>query len=155
MSYEITVRRLEPQAVMSVRGKTRFARLAQTIGEFLTEVWNHVQESGGTSAGPPFTRYHAVIGEEIDLEAGLPVAAPVGEGGRIRAGQLPGGEAVSTVHVGPYELLPQAGAALDEWVERNRREAAGPNWELYWTDPGAEPDPLRWKTEVVKPLRAP
>jgi effector-binding domain-containing protein len=72
--------------------------------------------------------------------------------GRIKSGTLPGGEVVSTVHVGAYDHLPDAGAALAAWAEAHGRAATGPNWELYVTDPGVEPDPTQWKTEVIKPL---
>jgi hypothetical protein len=39
-----------------------------------------------------------------------------------------------TMHIGPYEQLPAAGVALDTWVRQHGRTAAGPNWEVYWTE---------------------
>ena len=45
-----------------------------------------------------------------------------------------------------------ASEALDRWCAEHGRRAAGPNWEVYWTDPGREPDPAKWRTEVLKPL---
>ncbi len=27
-------------------------------------------------------------------------------------------------------------------------------WEVYWTDPGIESDPRKWRTQLVRPLRA-
>lgn len=30
---------------------------------------------------------------------------------------------------------------------------AGPHWEVYYTDPNVQPDPTRWRTDVVQPYR--
>jgi effector-binding domain-containing protein len=46
-----------------------------------------------------------------------------------------------------------AHAALMTWLEENGKAQAGPIWEVYWTDPGQEPDPSRWKTELILPIR--
>lgn len=32
-------------------------------------------------------------------------------------------------------------------------EAAGAPWEVYVTDPGAEPDQSKWRTDIFFPLR--
>ena len=149
---EYTIRTLAPQPTMSIRGWTTAAELSQTIGQRLPAVWRYVRGVGGIIAGPPFTRYHAIDGERVDLEAGLPVRSALPARGEIKPGELPGGEAAVATHVGPYEGLPATGAALAKWVEARGRRAAGPNWELYITDPGMEPNPAKWRTEILKPL---
>lgn len=78
---------------------------------------------------------------------------PIAGAGAIEVGELPGGEVMSTFHLGPYSGLPQAAAALHAWAAKHDREAAGPEWYSYWTDPGAEPDTAKWKTEVILPLK--
>ena len=30
---------------------------------------------------------------------------------------------------------------------------SGP-WEVYFTDPASEPDPVTWRTEIIQPYRA-
>ena len=152
MSYEVRLKNMAAQPTLSIRGVTTFPALSQTIGEFLSEVWNHLEAMGTAPAGPPFTRYHGVDARGIDLEAGLPLLAPAADDGRIRAGELPGGEVISTDHIGPYDNLPDAGEALNAWLGANGRHAAGPNWEVYWTDPGSTRNSAEWRTEVLKPL---
>jgi effector-binding domain-containing protein len=149
---DYAIRTLTPQPIMSIRGWTTAAELSKSIGERLPAVWRYVREVGGMIAGPPFTRYHAIEGERVDLEAGLPVRSGLPARGEIRPGELPGGEVAVATHVGPYEGLPATGAALAKWVAARGRTAAGPNWEVYVTDPGTEPNPANWRTEILKPL---
>jgi effector-binding domain-containing protein len=152
MAEDYSIRTLIPQPVMSIRGWTTVADLSKAIGERLPAVWRYVREGGGMIAGPPFTRYHSIERERVDLEAGLPVRSALPAKGEIRPGELPGGDAAVATHVGPYEGLPATGAALAKWVEGRGRIAAGPSWELYVTDPGMDPNPATWRTEIVKPL---
>jgi effector-binding domain-containing protein len=74
--------------------------------------------------------------------------------GRIISGTLPGGPVATTVHLGPYDKLPDAHDALHIWLEEHHKHSAGPQWELYWTDPGLEPDPNKWKTELMWPIES-
>jgi effector-binding domain-containing protein len=152
MAEDYTIRTLTPQPVMSIRGWTTAADLSKAIGERLPAVWRYVREGGGMIAGAPFTRYHAIEGERVDLEAGLPVRAALPPKGDIKPGELPGGDVAVATHVGPYEGLPTTGDALAKWVAARGRTANGPNWEVYVTDPGMEPDPAKWRTEIMKPL---
>lgn len=153
MSYEFAIRKVPPQPTMSIRGETTLAELRGTVGEYVSEVWRCVQRQGGKPTGPPFTRYHAVDGQRIEVEAGFPVRAAMAGEGRVRPRELPGGEVAVMTYVGPYEGLVMAGEALAGWTRAQGREAAGPNWEVYVTAPGDEPDPARWRTEIVKPLK--
>ncbi len=73
LEYEFTLKELKPQPVMSIRGRTTVSGIPATIGEFLPEVRQYVQNAGGQFAGPSFTRYHNISGNEVELEAGLPV----------------------------------------------------------------------------------
>lgn len=153
MSYECRLEQVEPQSTLSIRGRSSVADLPRTFGEYMQEVWTHLQKLGQRPAGPPYSRYHSLDDlEAIDLEVGFTVAPGTPGAGRVQVGTLPWGEVVATDHYGPYEQLPKAGEALDQWLAAKGRRAAGPNWEYYWTDPGAESDTTKWHTEVVKPL---
>src|SRR5258706_4209376 len=133
MSYQCAVRSVRAQPTLSITGRMRIANLSAAIGEFLPEVWQYVTVQGAKPAGPPFTRYHEIGPEEVVLEAGLPVPPGIQGSGRIKAGALPEGEVVSTIHLGPYHSLPEAGAALAARAEVHRRPAGRPNPELYLT----------------------
>ncbi len=153
MSYQVEIRTVPEQNVLSIRTQCHVAELGAILAEILPEVWRYVRKNGVNPSGPPFTRYHGFSEDRVDIEGGLPVPTAVPGEGRIVAGVLPGGEVATTIHMGPYDRLPHAHDALHEWITANKKVSAGAQWEVYWTDPGHEPDPGKWKTELVWPIK--
>jgi len=153
VAYDIELKDLEPQAMVSIRTRCHAAEIGATLGELLPEVWAYLRKQGVYPSGPPFTRYHGFEDNQVDLEGGMPVSDPMPGEGRIVAGELPGGSVLSTIHMGPYEKLPEAHDALHVWIRENNMETAGPQWEFYWTDPGQEPNPKKRKTELIWPVK--
>ena len=39
------------------------------------------------------------------------------------------------------------------WVGKNGLTPRGGTWEVYWTDPGLEPDAAKWRTQLFVPVR--
>ena len=103
--------------------------------------------------GPPFTRYHSIDGDTVDIEAGFPVKKAIKDSGRIKASELPAGEVAVTWHFGPYEELEKSHALLEKWMKSQSLESGGGMWEIYWTDPGIEPDPKKWRTQLIWPIK--
>jgi effector-binding domain-containing protein len=115
---------------------------------------------GVAPAGPPFIRYHVIdMSAELQVEFGVPVAAPVEGDGQVQPGTGPAGRYLVLRHTGPYDQLIGANAALQSYAgEHGIRFAvsdasAGQAWagrfEHYLTDPAAEPDAARWQTDVA------
>jgi effector-binding domain-containing protein len=152
MSYKIEVKELNPQPMVSVRTKCRVAEIGPVLKKILLEAFHYLDKRGVKASGPPFTRYHSYDGTNCEIEAGFPVAEAQQGEGRIEAGELPGGAVASTVHVGPYEMLPDAHDAIDAWMSENGKKSRGPQWERYLTDPGGEPDPWKRETELLWPI---
>lgn len=149
----------EPQPVLSISATVAVARLAQAQGERISELSRFLRARGLAPVGAPFVRYH-VFGEmETDVELGVPVAAGASGQGRIEAGALPGGAAITTWHLGAHDRLGEAYERLNAWLEASGREAAGPAWEVYWwidvseaPDSSSWPAPTDWRTELVWPI---
>ena len=102
-----------PQPVLSIRATVRIDELAERHGESLRELWRSMQTRGVMVAGPPFVRYHTFGPTETDVEVGIPVADAVSGEGRLAAGELPGGAAISTWHIGSPDRLGEAYGRLE------------------------------------------
>jgi effector-binding domain-containing protein len=153
MSYEIIVKEVDAQPIVSIRTKCHAAVIGSTLAEILPEVFRYLRENGVWPSGPPFTRYHGFDETEVDIEGGMPVSSPLVGTGRIAVGELPGGKVATTIHTGPYEKLPEAHDALHTWMREQNVESAGAQWECYVTDPGEEPNPYKRRTELVWPIK--
>jgi len=158
MTYPVTKKTLAPQPVLIVRRRIPRSSIAATIGEVLPHVFLYAQRNGIALAGLPFTRYAEMGHGLITIEPGMRVAGQTssqsaGEG-EVIADVLPGGPAATTMHVGPYEQLSDAYAAIEQWIEAEGLAKSGAPWESYINDPGEFPDPKDWKTEVFWPLKS-
>lgn len=156
MPYSVTRKELAPQPVLIVRRRVRRTDIARTLAEQLGRIFQYLHSSGAVIAGQPFTRYLEWGPGVLTLEIGLPIAHPLKEGsaqtGDIRADTLPGGPVAATTHMGAYEKLNDAHAAVQVWMEENNLRAAGAPWEVYVSDPADVPDPANWRTDIFWPL---
>ena len=150
---EFRTTQLAAQPILGIRETTTLDQLAQRMGPLFGEVHGYLKQHGQAPAGMPLARYHSMDGNTVDLECALPVAAPLAGTDRIRACELPAGRAATVTHRGPYDELSRTWAALTEWMKEQGLEAAGAPWEVYVTDPGAEPDRSKWRTDVFFPVR--
>ncbi|CAN5740819.1 GyrI-like domain-containing protein [soil metagenome] len=142
---------LRTQNTASVRETIRQDDLTDALGRMYQQVGAALARQGVAATGPRFARYHS-FAETVDLEAGMHVSAPIRPDGQVQPSMLPAGPAARTVHIGSYETLQTSYAALAAWQERAGRTQNGGPWEVYLTDPSTEPDPARWRTEILWPL---
>jgi AraC-like DNA-binding protein/effector-binding domain-containing protein len=166
MLYTVTKTQLAAQPVIVGRRRVRRSEIAATIGQVLPLVFHFAQQHGIALTGLPLTRYLEVGPGLLTIEPGMRVAnsdqkplaldpswlVATGEV-EVRIDTLPVGPAAFTLHTGPYDQLPDAYAAMQEWIEKQGLMPAGPPWESYVTDPAESPDPEDWKTELFWPLR--
>ena len=153
MSREFETKQVEAKPIVGIRTTTTMEKITEVMGPLFGEVHGYMQQSGREPAGMPFTIYYAMDGNTLDLECGMPVASPMDGGGRVKAGELPEGKVATVTHMGPYDELPQTWAALMEWMGAQGLQPAGAPWEVYVTDPGAEPDQSKWRTDIFFPVR--
>jgi effector-binding domain-containing protein len=160
-AYEISAetRTEQPAAVRSAT--LSIADLQAWIGPTYDMVARFLIAHGSYPTGRPFARYHQVGEARFRVEAGFPVPAPIdgdgidGEGidgdGEVQPLTLPGGRVATTVHVGPYDAMEPAYRSVAGWITAHHGTADGDPWEVYASDPGAEPDPAKWRTQIVQP----
>lgn len=154
---EIVTRAEQPY--VAIRARVRLAELGG-LGARLAEVFAWLGTHGLEPAGAPFFKYNLIdMDRELEVEAGVPVAAAPDGDEHVVAGVLPAGRYATAVHVGhPSELTEATGALLD-WAARQglRWDVApadgGERWgcrlEIYLTDPSQEPDMSKWETQLA------
>lgn len=107
LMLEVKETRLVAQPTVVIRAKVHPDQLGSVMSKLFPVVMAFVQDSGAEPAGPPFSRYLCVNGndEEWDIACGIPVSRPLTGAGQVEASELPGGAVVTTVHRGRYETL--------------------------------------------------
>ena len=149
---EVSVVEREPRHAAVVHMEGTMADLPGFFDRAFATVMDAVQSAGLEVTGAPFGHYPRPPGETVEVNAGIPVAEAFTATGEVRALELPGGPAAVTMHVGPYDTLAQTYQELMGWLTTEGRTPAGPMWEHYLSDPTVEPDPSKWRTEIVCPL---
>jgi len=153
MKREFRKTQLEAQSILGIRTTTGMDKIAQIMGPLFGEVYAYIQQCGQQPVGMPFSIYHSMEGDAVELECGMPVGSQMDGAARVESGELPCGTMATVTHTGPYEGLPNTWAALTEWISSQGLEAAGAPWEVYVTDPGAEADQSKWRTDIFFPVR--
>jgi effector-binding domain-containing protein len=134
--------------------------VSAAVDQAFPELFGWLAGTGTAPAGPPFIRFLVIDMEALlQLELGVPVAGPMRESGRIRPGVLPAGRYAVLRHIGNYDGLIDANAALQRWAHDHGLDfdvtdtpegsAWGSRLEEYITDPSKEPDPAKWETDVA------
>jgi effector-binding domain-containing protein len=149
--FHIVIKKVKPQKVLSIRrvlaSYSRISELFNAIGPYLGQVHAPVK-------GAPFAIYHDHEFKEgdVDVELAFPLWKDVKATGEFKSYELPGYDVVATlVYKGPFEGISEPYNALMKWVEANGYHIAGPNREVYMSDP-AKTKPEDYVTEIQMPV---
>src|SRR5271156_2762470 len=149
---EITERAGQPY--VAVRAQVTMQTIS-AIADRIPEVFGWLAAHGVAPAGPPFLKYNVIdMARQLEIEAGVPVAAAVDGGGSVLSGALPAGRYATVTYVGPPAKLVDATAELLAWASREglvfdvAQTGEGERWgarlEIFLTDPASEPDMDKW-----------
>ncbi len=158
---KIDSRKEQPYA--SIRTQATIPELdTGIIPQLHGEVMGWLRQQGLSSSGAPFLRYNVInMMDKLDLEMAWPTERVLKGNDRITTGVLPAGEYASVLYTGPYEGpgLMDANRVLIEWGRdkgikwdggtSDMGDTFAARFETYFTDPGVEPDPTKWETEVA------
>jgi len=147
------------QAYVALRARVPMSGIA-AFAVRTGEVFSWLGDRGLAPAGPPFLKFNVIdMVRELEMENGVPVAAPVNGDDLVVAGVLPAGRYATVTHTGhPSELVEVTGALLDWGAEQGLTWDMSPSengdrWgarlEFYLTDPAEEPDMSKWQTQLA------
>lgn len=144
-------RTIEAHPTAAIRATCTPARIGETLSELYPEIAAVLSDRDIAPTAPPYARYHSFTDEGVDIEAGIEVAAPFEDAGRVRGSELPGGRMAVFLHTGPYDQLGETYAEINAWVESSDEQALPGSWELYVDDPSTTA-PAQLRTEIFVPL---
>lgn len=128
--------------------------MSMQMGKSFGELFGALQKAKVEMRGAPFCLYprwdeETRIGEMV---CALPVPANAKLPAKYTIQETIGGKAVKTIHMGDYHKLNETHDQLDKYIAFKKLQINGAPWEVYVTDPGAEPDTAKWVTEVYYPV---
>lgn len=156
MDYDVIVKEVAPEHSASVRGTYAIAHIAETMPKEFGRVMAALTAEGVQPSGGAVAIYHGWTEETVDVEIAFTIRGVFfpqdAKRGSVKASRVPGGKVAFTVHVGPYDQIAAAYAAIQAYARANSLKLADKMWERYLTDPAVEPDLAKHVTEVYWPL---
>ncbi|HYP55304.1 MAG TPA: MerR family transcriptional regulator [Solirubrobacterales bacterium] len=146
--YEVEATTEPERLLVALEGRVEAERLPDDVASLHRSLRREVAEQGWKVGDPTFGLYpldlpdasHAVVALPVEADAGVPSE---------RLLELPGGAALTTLHVGAYEELPLAYAAIFSHAADLELQPAAPVREQYLSDPDAvRPDELATRLTV-------
>lgn len=134
-SYEVRLKKLEPQWVAAVRGvATGYLESEPVFDRLFDQVYRYAAQHGVGCLGPGMALYYDSQGssDQILIEAACPLPGPLPPASQVSVYRLPAVDrAACVVHHGPFASLDQAYAALITWIQSQDYRISGPTRELY------------------------
>jgi effector-binding domain-containing protein len=126
--------------------------ISEQMGKMYSELMKVLQKANIPLKGHPFCIYPSYNEESIEMICALPVDQNVKLPAAYKIQRLDKVKAVKGIHVGNYSSLETSHNQLMKYLEFKNRDLIGAPWEVYITDPSAEPDPSKWITEIYYPI---
>jgi effector-binding domain-containing protein len=152
LDYLVATHHVEPQPIVSIRGRRPADDVPAFIQGAFKDLFGRLRLLAVVPAGPPFVIYHEFAVDGIDAEVSVPIDRPISAAGRMVSRILPAMTVAGTVHLGSYEALSAAYAAVSGWIRDHGSEAAGPMQERYLNGPGDDVAASAYRTEVEIPV---
>lgn len=146
--YEVTIKRVEPRFVASVRDTLSSYADAD---ELFDELLSHFNQRGAPLERAAIWHTCANQRRSIDCEAIFFLREPARARGRAQVYELPGASVACVIHQGSDESCERAYIAARSWIKSHGYAVAGPNRELYWQGDVAQ-DGDSGVTEIQFPI---
>lgn len=146
------------QPYVAIRQRVRIP-FGEVVGPVMGELFEAINVKGIQPVGPVFFKYNIVAMPDLEMDFGVPVAAPVVAEGRLVSGTLSAGRYAELTYWGHYDNLTDVNAVLIGWArqrgivldatEAPHGEHFAARLEIYHNGPDEEPDPDKWKTTLI------
>lgn len=150
MTWQIELKPQAFQPTLSIRFRTKAENLPNQIGECYRQIAAYLEEIGEKIAGVPFTAYHNMDMQDLDVEIGFPVEKPLPGQGDILSGGIPEGWIVTSMFKGHYSGMEPMYKAMFQWIAEHDCIPTGVCYEYYYNSPMEVPESeLLTRVDVV------
>lgn len=148
--FEISLQEKKAQPVIFMRTKIQIDMLPKLLEETSAKIKRYLKESGVTASDVLYTRYHdGLLGNDVDVEIGMPVSKEVQGIGELRSSVLPAGKYVYATYKGDPDELEKAYDGILKWIDEADLKPAGAYFEYYY---GEEGDSEEFRAKIVVPV---
>lgn len=152
MIFKIELHEQSAQPVLSIRMQTNLEALPKVIGESYMKIIRYIAELGEQPADAPFTAYHNLDMQNLDVEMGFPISRSLAGQGEIQAGEIASGKVVSCMYKGAYANMKAPYNEMFEWIAEHGYQQSGVYYEFYYNSPADVPE-NELLTKIVMPLK--
>jgi effector-binding domain-containing protein len=141
--YEVVTEAATARPIAAVQRRVHVGDVSTSWRPALDQVWAFLRRHEGlrTDGHNIFVYHHAARpGEPMNVDFGVEVTGAFAGEGEVVFTQTPAGQVASTLHIGPYDRLADAHAAIHAWRAAHGQALAGASWEIYgdWSDDEAK-----------------
>lgn len=153
MSYGFSIQEQPRLGVSSVRTRAAVQDLSDVLTREYGRIMERLGKQGLRPSGPPFVIYRNLDMQDLDIEAGFPVADAFVNDGDVVLSEIPAGRVATCMYTGPYDRIGEAYDGLMAWMEEQGVHGTGPAYEFYLNDPADTP-PEQLQTDIRIPIEA-
>lgn len=149
MNFERKTFDAQPYLYVSCETTYDGPAISQAMGQGFRQVFGLVGEAGITPQSMPIAVYLGMDKDVMRFRAGVMVSEEDADkaNGTVLADRLPSGDAMTTLHTGPYAALKDTHKALWDHMEASDIKGTMPVWEIYVDDPD-EVEEGKLRTEI-------
>jgi effector-binding domain-containing protein len=145
----LEIKTIEAQPVLYIKDSALVNDIGAKMQTNYSRLMTYIAENKIRIAGPPYSAWYSWdASKPMVFDAGIPVAGPVKGTGNIMAGEIKAGKVICAPSYGSYEKTGNLYMALEKYLDLKKMSYIGAPWEVYYTDPGTEPDTSKWLTYV-------
>ena len=136
------------------------SELPTVVPEIFDELFAWVEARGADPTGASIIKYDVIdMPDRLAMQFAIKVDTPLEGDDRVHPGEIPAGIYGVVTHTGPHDQLVAVNGVLIDWAEEHGIEwdasdtpegqAFVSRLERYLVDPGDDPDPSKWTTEIA------
>ena len=148
---EVEFKEQKSQTIMSIRTRTTLADLPNIIGNSYHKIAAYLEELGEQPVDVPFTAYHNIDMQNMDVEMGFPVTRPLPGKGDVKAGEIAEGPVATYIYKGPYSEMEPVYNEVFKQIAEKGCQPKGVYYEYYYNSPGEVPE-SELLTRIVIPI---